>query len=66
MQINSASLLVAAQQQQAARSAAPQPAKQFAPLDFKQAAPAQKPLQAAQPGQPGIIQRPGANLDIRV
>ena len=64
MQINAASLLVAAQQQ-AMRPAA-QPAKQFAPLDFKPSAPAQKPLQAAQPGQPGTIQRPGANLDIRV
>jgi len=59
MQINAANLLVAAQQQQGAR--APQP-KQFAPLDFKQTSPA---LNAA-PAQPGTIQRPGANLDIRV
>lgn len=65
MQINAASLLVAAQQQQAMRPAT-QPAKQFAPLDFKQAEPVQKPPQAAQSGQPGTIQRPGANLDIRV
>ena len=65
MQINAAGLLVAAQQQQAMRPAA-QPAKQFAPLDFKQAAPVPKPLQAAQAGEPGTIQRPGTNLDIRV
>lgn len=59
MQINAASLLVAAQQQQAMRQAAPQP-KSFAPLDFKQAAPAQAPEQTGRP------QRPGANLDIKV
>jgi hypothetical protein len=57
MQINAASLLVAAQQQQPVRQAAPQP-KSFAPLDFKQ--PVQAPAQTDRP------QRPGTHLDIKV
>ena len=67
MQLSPANLLLAAQQtprqapqpQPAAFGAALAQAKgDFAPLDFKQAAPAPKPAAPAQ--------RPGATLDIRV
>ncbi|HWA88511.1 MAG TPA: hypothetical protein VG889_00640 [Rhizomicrobium sp.] len=69
MQLSAANLLLAAQQTPR-QVPQPKPAafeaalaaetKDFAPLDFKQTAP------AAAPPMPGPAQRPGATLDIRV
>ena len=55
MQINASSLL-------ASQIAKPQQAQSFQPMEFKAAAPARTAPQAPS----GPVQRPGANLDIRV
>ena len=78
MQLSAANLLLAAQQtaKQAPQPNAPgfastlaaQARKDdlFAPLDFKQTAPAPQPASQPRPAQAGAPARAGATLDIRV